>query len=518
MKEFNITGLCLQNKHYMADMSESVGYAIALINKGKYFTINRARQYGKTTLIHHIYLALKKDYLVIEISFESLGNTEFSSEQFFIHSLISLISKKLKYNGVHEEIIAEWENNNKGLDGFLELSKKITELVNKINKDTILIIDEVDKITDNELFLNFLGMLRSKYLEREKGEDQTFLSVILAGVYDIKNLKLKMRPDEQRRYNSPWNIAVNFTVDMFFKPAETAVMLTDYENEHHTGMDVEGISEEIYDYTGGYPFLVSYLCKLIHEEGRQDWTKEGVKNAVNILLMESNTLFDDLIKNIENNEEFARMAGDILINGAEYSFVRTDPVINIGLMYGIFSENSQRKVKFHNRIFELLIYNHLTVRQERKRIDMKRYGAALFISPRGDLLMENILNKFQELMAEEYRKDRDAFIEKEGRLIFLAFIKPIINGEGFYYVETQTRDNLRMDIVITFNKKQYIIELKKWYGQSYQAKGHEQLFRYLDIKGESEGYLIMFDCRKCKKEFNKGWIEKKSKRIYEVTV
>ena len=57
-------------------------------------------------------------------------------------------------------------------------------------------------------------MLRNKYLDREKGKTVTFKSVILAGVYDIKNLKLKLRPDEERKYNSPWNIAVPFKVDM----------------------------------------------------------------------------------------------------------------------------------------------------------------------------------------------------------------------------------------------------------------------------------------------------------------
>ncbi len=28
----------------------------------------------------------------------------------------------------------------------------------------------------------------------------------LAGVYDIKNLKLKLRPESEHQYNSPWNI------------------------------------------------------------------------------------------------------------------------------------------------------------------------------------------------------------------------------------------------------------------------------------------------------------------------
>lgn len=41
------------------------------------------------------------------------------------------------------------------------------------------------------------------------GKDVTFHSVILAGVYDIKTLKLKLHPQEESKYNSLWNIADN---------------------------------------------------------------------------------------------------------------------------------------------------------------------------------------------------------------------------------------------------------------------------------------------------------------------
>ena len=46
------------------------------------------------------------------------------------------------------------------------------------------------------------------------GKDETFQSVILAGVYDVKTLKLKLHPQEEMKYNSPWNIAVDFQMEM----------------------------------------------------------------------------------------------------------------------------------------------------------------------------------------------------------------------------------------------------------------------------------------------------------------
>ena len=52
----------------------------------------------------------------------------------------------------------------------------------------ILLIDEVDKASNNELFLSFLGLLRDKFLLAVDELDYTFHSVILVGVHDIKNL------------------------------------------------------------------------------------------------------------------------------------------------------------------------------------------------------------------------------------------------------------------------------------------------------------------------------------------
>ena len=51
VKKFNVTGVCVKEKHYMVDTGEKVEQIMKLIDEGHYFTINRARQYGKTTTL-----------------------------------------------------------------------------------------------------------------------------------------------------------------------------------------------------------------------------------------------------------------------------------------------------------------------------------------------------------------------------------------------------------------------------------------------------------------------------------
>jgi len=72
MKEFNTTAVCIPSKHYMVDLSERVKEIRKLINAGKYFTINRARQYGKTTTIAELCDCLADSYDVISLDFQDV--------------------------------------------------------------------------------------------------------------------------------------------------------------------------------------------------------------------------------------------------------------------------------------------------------------------------------------------------------------------------------------------------------------------------------------------------------------
>ena len=66
MKEFHVTGTCNPDRHYMVDISGRIEQITSdYIDKGKYFTINRARQYGKTTLMFLLLRYLLDFYVVI---------------------------------------------------------------------------------------------------------------------------------------------------------------------------------------------------------------------------------------------------------------------------------------------------------------------------------------------------------------------------------------------------------------------------------------------------------------------
>ncbi|MCQ2219657.1 MAG: AAA-like domain-containing protein, partial [Paludibacteraceae bacterium] len=188
-KEFNTTGSCNPKHHYMVNIDDKLAKIEELVNKGKYFTINRARQFGKTTTMKMLLGKLSNIYQVYQISFETDADM-FSSQEDFCRGLFVKLSKA-PY--ISQNQIDFWKNNH-NCKTFEDLSNVISEFCISQSKPVVLMIDEVDKSTDNQLFLHFLGMLRNKYLDRDtNGMDSTFHSVILAGVYDVKNLKLKIR-------------------------------------------------------------------------------------------------------------------------------------------------------------------------------------------------------------------------------------------------------------------------------------------------------------------------------------
>lgn len=339
----------------MVDTTEKMKQIEKLIANGDYFTINRARQYGKTTMMYSLCRRLKSEYLVLLLSFEGLGDEAFSDDEMLVNQFISSVAEYLEETDQCTELLDEWSQpvdaRMKKQDAFDLLSKRITWFCKNCSKKVVLMIDEVDKSSDNQVFLHFLGMLRNKYIKRVGNNIPTFWSVILAGVYDVKNMKLKLRPDEEKKYNSPWNIAVDFDVDMSFSPKEIATMLQEYESDHHTGMDITSMSEEIYKYTNGYPYLVSWLCKWMDDSKELPWTKELLLQAEKAIHKSDSTLLSSVSKNYENHPDLQKMLNGILYEGKQYTYIKNDPTISHGSMFGILREKDNQ-VQISNMIFE----------------------------------------------------------------------------------------------------------------------------------------------------------------------
>jgi hypothetical protein len=233
---FNVTGACDPQLHYMVNLQERLEKIKTLVDSGAYFTISRARPYGKTTTLMALADYLKKDYIVISLDFQKLGNSDFDDEHIFSKAFAEffLATVKNRWNPVEgfqqnilNELSADIQENIRF--PLRKLFIYLSELCGTADRPVILMIDEVDSAAD-------------------------------------------------------------FHVEMSFSKIGIERMLKEYEADHHTSMNTDELAELIVDYSSGYPFLVSCICKLTDEvvAGSTDfpdkasaWTKEGILKAVN---------------------------------------------------------------------------------------------------------------------------------------------------------------------------------------------------------------------------------------------
>lgn len=527
-KYFNVNGVCYPDIHYMVRLESRLAEIKAMADAGKFFSVTRARQYGKTTTLRALAEFLQDDYTVISLDFQNIESDEFAKGSSFVHAFAREINKKIRrLEDVPDDV----------RDSFVRLADgtapntRMAEMFGCFSgwcrqsaRPIILIIDEVDNAANNQVFLDFLAQLRAAYLDRY--ETPTFQSVILAGVYDIRSIKSKIRADEDHLENSPWNIAADFLVDMSFSVSDIAGMLEEYEGDYHTGMDIEHISRLIYEYTSGYPYLVSRICSLLDERipGMDQfpdrdgaWTESGFYEAERILVKEDNTLYQSLIRKLNLHPELRMMVYDLLFTGKPIPYIATNSYIKDAVMLG-FVRNENDSAVISNRIFETVLYNYFIGEEFAAN---KMYQAGIreknqFIIE-GRLDVRKILEKFVETFDYLYGDQDEAFLEDVGRRYFILFLKPIINGIGNYSIESRTRNNERMDLVIYYHGEQSVIEIKVWRGNAYHERGEEQLSNYLEYFHLTKGYMLSFNFNQ-KKEIGVKEIRVGDKILVEAVV
>ena len=519
IRSFNVTGECNPRLHYMVDIEQKLWEIKQMVDKGNYFTINRARQYGKTTTLSALDRYLQDTYVVIHLDFQLLSYNDFSTEALFVSAFVKELLREM--DGINlvpaeiREALVEFTDAACTTTRLSGLFPCLNAWCEKSAKPIVLMIDEVDSAANNQVFVDFLAQLRGYYLKRTRNGTPAFQSVILAGVHDVKHLKGKIKKASNETSsqndgfsnpggnNSPWNIAADFLVDMSFDQNGIAGMLREYENDHHTGMNVDEIAGLIYQYTSGYPYLVSRICNLIDERVIRDkayampqlaWTKAGFLEAIKILLSEKNSLFESLINKLTDYPELNKMLYELLFNGRKVLYTVGSQAVEDAEMFG-FIKKENENVSMSNRIFEILLYNLFLNTPEVQKSEI--YRVALedknqFIE-HGHLNMKLVLERFILQFTTLYGEHPQKFFEEEGRKYFLMFLRPIINGTGNYYIEPQTRTATRSDVIVDYRGEQFVIELKIWGGPAYHAKGEQQLAAYLDFHNLKTGYMLTFN-------------------------
>jgi len=491
MQKFNITGKIIPEKHYYVDLKPQIRKLMALADDGAYFVINRPRQFGKTTVLNFFARALQasNDYAPALLSFESFVQRYDITEAEFYRSVAQRIVKALEFAAAS---FADLKIDDTKIGSRDDFFVWLSETCRLLSRKLVLLIDEIDAVPETTV-IGFLAGLREMYLARDRAPAP--YSVCLAGVHDIKNLKTRYRDETQSiGSTSPFNIAIDYELPPFSRKN-----IQQYFVQHtaDTGQpfDEEAI-DRVYQVTGGHPWLVSMLAKLLVEnivpKRKRRIQLEHVEAAVQKLLAARNPNFESLFKNARK-PQFCPIVLDLLAGRrSRYNIQRDD--IDLGVKYGIFSEQDGQLV-IANSIYVQALYQHFEEEVKGSAVGEIVTGNRLH-DKRGRLDFRRVFDKFQTFMKSKGAvvAKHPAFEEMFGQLLVLSYLDILVNGKGWTFKEVQSGKN-RIDVLCCYKKQKEVVELKLWYGERRYEVGLNQLAKYLGNESLDHGYLVVFDRR-----------------------
>lgn len=122
---------------------------------------------------------------------------------------------------------------------------------------------------------------------------------------------------------------------------------------------------------------------MVRQQPLLNWKKFYIQKAIKILLEENNTLFDDLIKNMENNNELYEYMYNLLILNVTAIFNIDNPVINLGVMLGYLSKDDNNTIVVSNKIIRERVYNYLVSKTDSKVMSSYNFKDNFIIEDHG---------------------------------------------------------------------------------------------------------------------------------------
>jgi len=459
-----------------------------LVDLGRYFSIFAPRQSGKTTFFEDFCSGLEKNpgYVAILLSFQDYKNL--NSQRFY--QLIQrdlykqLINRLNAVNCSKLDAIRAYLDSHNLTDHtcFRELFEELNHIIEF--KKIVIFIDEFDGIPIDELE-NFLTTLRELYQRYKKQTDKALYSVGLVGIRNITKLIVGGV--------SPFNIADQVKLPPFTlkNVSDLYRQYTEETNQPFT----EDAVKKVFDETAGQPWLVNRLGTIltinIKHETIEPITEDDVEKAIDILLYEENSHFDNIT---EKAKRYKETFIDIIFDGVEY--IPGDEEQSLLLTHGLI-KTEEKKIRVSNPIYK----KRFTMTFFRESGAIVDVSVKSYIRPDGLLNMEAILSDFEEYIIQigvsAFYKSQKPY-EKTGQFLLTAWLYQFVEGKKGELRYEMPSGLGRMDILLIYHGHKYIIETKinRSNLEKTVEKAIDQLCgKYLLTERASEGYVVIFDLK-----------------------
>ena len=508
MRSFCTTGRVRPEQHYIVRRTKEIADFINRVKNGKYIVLFAPRQTGKTTFFRLALEALGTEdptYFPIQLDFQTMRRT--TPTTFYEH-LSHRIRRQIEYvfqkrGGAPSKALTQFLENTK-LTDHLSMEIFFENLGSFLDSDShehvpafkkvVLLIDEFDGIPQT-VVSDFLYSLRQIYLSDEM---QCPHSVGIVGVKSIAQLDYDSSV-------SPFNIQDEFQLPSFTLQ-QIQALLEQYTAEVGQAFAPEVI-ESIHKQTAGQPFLVNRFAQILTEElnipKTETITQGDFSKAHELLLEEDNANLRHLVTNVRKNRRFETVLMRIMARDEGIYFNLWDDIISELATYRVIARGTDGMCEIVNPIYLYCILQTfkpvVNGLEDEYFPEDTQAGFLDYLTPTGEIELTALLDNFRDFIVRAgfgILQVPDTPRESVGRLLLFAYIEQFVRlVGGVMHIEVQTGRG-RMDLLITHNRRKYIVETKIWRGTVHYQAGKQQLAAYLKLEGAVEGYYVVFDHRR----------------------
>ncbi|MDR1919469.1 MAG: ATP-binding protein, partial [Tannerellaceae bacterium] len=317
MRYFNVAGPCNKADHYMIESSTRLHGVEELIAMKQYFVIHAARQSGKTTYLKDLTRRLRAEgkYYTLYCSLENMQ--EIADPEKGIPEIVGKIKSELEFSDIpHQTEFAK----DADFRYFTSILKTVlTRFCILLDKPLVIFFDEADCMSEGTM-ISFLRQLRDGYNSRS---DIPFVhSIALVGMRNIRDFKVKIRPDSQSLGSaSPFNIVTESLTLKNFSQEEITMLYGQHTADTGQIFEPDAI-KLVWEQTQGQPWLVNAIArevivKMLDSDYTQPVTADRVAQAIQTIILRRDTHIDSLLERLK--EERVRKVIEPLILGGYVS-------------------------------------------------------------------------------------------------------------------------------------------------------------------------------------------------------
>ncbi len=489
-RSFNIAGPCIAREHYMLPPERRLGEVMALLDDHRYFTLAAGRQTGKTTsakwLVEHYNSGDRFRALWVDV--------QTAREEPDPRTAFDAVLQKLDDSLARSFPDMALPNDR---DRLLDtpstaVLRYLRDVSGRSPRPLVVFFDEADCLIGKAM-VSFLTQLRDGYIDRDKTPFPS--SIVLVGARAIRDYALEEKDRRAVAWlgsSSPFNIQTEAKTLAAFTPEEVAELVAQHTRE--TGQRFEPASvERIVYLSQGHPWLVCALADQIVRRDVQDRsvtiTADHVEAAKETIILERRTHIDSLVRKLREPRVMRIL--DPMISGERIAAETFDDDLAYVIGLGIVRvEQGQAVVA--NPIYREVLPRALSYGQQ---IQITA-SQAVFVRADGGLDMPKLMAAWQVFWREDGHLAAEGLRYKESgpHLMLMAFLQRAVNGGGRIDREYGLGRGA-LDLLITWKGERHAVEVKLRRDTQTEARALEQVARYLDHAGLSEGYLVMFDLR-----------------------